>query len=259
MADPQFFDTHCHLDDEQFDSDREAIIASLAEQGIAWCMTVGSDLTSSEMNIRLAGEHSGLYAAAGVHPHAAAQAPTDYLSRLEPLLSAPKVRALGEIGLDFHYDFSPRDIQRQLLSEQLDLAYRLSLPAILHVRDAHGEMIDLLRARQGRLAGGVIHCFSGSLESACEYLRLGLMISFAGSLTFKNARRLHEAAAGIPLESILIETDSPYLAPVPMRGRRNQPAYVRHTCAFLAELRGISLEEAAQATCDNAKRLFRIN
>ena len=221
-------------------------------------MTVGSDLASSRRNIQLAHQHSFLYAAAGVHPHVASEAPYDYLDQLKELLDQPRVQALGEIGLDYHYDFSPRDLQQRQLNEQLDLAYQHGLPAILHVREAHGDMIDLLRRRGNRLSGGVIHCYSGSYESALEYLRLGMMISFAGSLTFKKAEKLHQSARELPLDRILIETDSPYLSPVPERGKRNNPAKVKLVCAFLAQLRGISFEEAAVATSDNARRLFGI-
>lgn len=259
MVEALLFDSHCHLDDAQFDQDREALVASLPSQGIAFCMTVGSSLDSSRANIALAQQHSFLYAAAGVHPHVAAEAPEDYLDQLRLLLRQDKVQALGEIGLDFHYDFSPREVQERLLHEQLDLAYELGLPVILHVREAHGAMTELLRGRAARLPRGVIHCYSGSYESALEYLRLGMDISFAGSLTFKKAEKLHESARALPLDRILIETDSPYLSPVPERGKRNNPAKVAHVCAFLAQLRGIPYEEAARATRDNALRLFQIS
>lgn len=258
MVERLLFDSHCHLDDAQFDQDREALVASLPGQGISCCVTVGSDLDSSRANIALAQRHSFLYAAAGVHPHSASEAPYDYLDQLQGLLDQPRVQALGEIGLDYHYDFSPRDVQQRLLEEQLELAWRRGLPVILHVREAHGAMIDTLRNREGKLSGGVIHCYSGSYESALEYLRLGMMISFAGSLTFKKAEKLHQTAKELPLDSIMIETDSPYLAPVPERGRRNDPGKVRHVCAFLAQLRGISYEEVAIATNANARRFFRI-
>lgn len=250
------FDSHCHLDDEQFDADREELIASLPEQGIACCVTVGSDLTSSEKNIALASQHDFLYAAAGVHPHAAAEAAPDYLDKLRELLKMKKVVALGEIGLDYHYDFSPRDMQRKILIQQLDLACELDLPVIIHVREAHGDMLDLLRDREGKVPRGVIHCFSGSAESALEYVRFGMYVSFSGSLTFKNARKLRVAAKVLPDDRVLIETDSPYLSPEPMRGRRNTPANLRHTCALLAEIRGIRIEEAAELTANNAKKLF---
>ena len=172
------------------------------------------------------------------------------------MLGQGKVVALGEIGLDYYYDFSPRDLQKRMLSQQLDLAYELNLPVILHVRDAHGDMVDLLRARGDRLPGGVLHCFSGSKESAAEYVKLGFYISFAGPVTFKNADKLLLAAQSVPEDRILIETDSPYLAPVPMRGKRNDPSLVRYVCTKMAELRGIEEEEMSELTLRNALRFF---
>lgn len=258
MENLQLFDTHCHLDDEQFDGDRQALIASLPERGIRACVTVGSDLASSARCIALAHEYPFVYAAVGVHPHASAQADEGYLETLRALAAQNKVVALGELGLDYHYDFSPRDTQKRLLEEQLDLAHEMHLPAILHVREAHGELIDLLRARKERLSGGIIHCYSGSAQSVGEYIRLGFMISFAGTITFKTAQKLREAAQAVPLDHLLIETDSPYLAPEPQRGRRNNPAMVIYTCRMLAELRGMSAQDMAQLTHDNAMRLYGI-
>lgn len=258
MADIRLFDSHCHLDDPRFDEDRHQMIQALPAQGLAYCVTVGSDLPSSERSIALAARYPFVYAAAGVHPHEAAQAPGDYLEQLRPLLEQDKVVALGEIGLDYHYDFSPRDVQRRVFLEQLDLAYELQLPVIVHMREAHGDMIDLLRSRADRLPGGVLHCFSGSAQSAQEYERLGFHISFAGPITFKNAGKLLTAAQAVSLDRLLIETDSPYLAPVPLRGKRNSPANVRHVCERLAALRDMPVEEMARITCRNAQRLFGI-
>ncbi len=258
MEDIRLFDTHCHLDDEQFDGDRQALIASLPEQGIGACVTVGSDLASSVRCVALANEYPFIFAAAGVHPHASAQAEDGYLETLRALSIQPKVVALGELGLDYHYDFSPRDTQKRLLEEQLDLAYELHMPVILHVREAHGELIDLLRARRKRLSGGIIHCYSGSAQSAGEYVRLGFMISFAGSVTFKTAQKLRDAAQAVPLDHLLIETDSPYLSPEPRRGRRNDPAKVIYICSMLADLRGMSAQDMAKLTFDNAAHLYGI-
>ena len=252
----RLFDTHCHLDDERFNEDREQLIQALPEQGLVYCVTVGSDLDSSERSIALAGRYSHVYAAAGVHPHEASKAPEDYLDRLRSMLGKRKAVALGEIGLDYYYDFSPRDLQKRILSQQLDLAYELNLPVILHVRDAHGDMMDLLRARGEKLPRGVLHCFSGSAESAAEYVKLGFYISFAGPVTFKNADKLLLAAQSVPEDRILIETDSPYLAPVPMRGKRNDPSLVRYVCTKMAELRGIEEEEMSELTLRNALRFF---
>lgn len=252
------FDSHCHLDDEQFDTDRDQMIQALPSQGLSHCVTVGSDVASSQRCIRIAGDYPFVYAAAGVHPHVAAKASANYLQQIEAFLGGPKVVAVGEIGLDYHYDFSPREVQQRVLMEQMELAYTYRLPAILHVREAHGDMLTLLRSLKGRHAGGIIHCFSGSAESAMEYEALGFMISFAGSVTFKTAQKLRQAAQAVASDHLLIETDSPYLAPVPHRGRRNDPAKVADICTLLAEVRGTSPQQMADLTCANAKRLFQI-
>lgn len=255
----RLFDSHCHLDDGQFDADRETMIESMPAQGVAACLTCGSDVASSGASLHLASQHEFIFAAAGIHPHEASKSKPDDLTAIERMLSEPKVLALGEIGLDFYYDFSPRDVQEELLSRQLDLAYRLGKPVVLHVREAHGAMLSLLRARQDRLPGGVLHCFSGSAESAAEYEKLGFYISFAGSLTFKNAQKLQTAAMAVSLDRLLIETDSPYLSPVPFRGKRNEPGRVAEVCRFLAQLRGMAYEEMAELTFRNACRLFGID
>lgn len=254
----RLFDSHCHLDDEQFDIDRDELIQALPQEGIVYCLTVGSDLSSSERSLQLADEHNFIYAAAGVHPHEAIKATKDYIKRLEKLLSHKKAVAVGEIGLDYHYDFSPRDIQRKLLEEQLDLAYQKKMPVILHVREAHGDMIDLMKNRKDKLPKGVMHCFSGSAESALEYVRLGFHISFAGPITFKNAGKLLLAAQAVPLDKLLIETDSPYLSPQPFRGRRNDPSMVKYICQKLASLRGLEIEEMADITFNNTLSLLKI-
>ncbi|NLD52635.1 MAG: TatD family hydrolase [Clostridiales bacterium] len=258
MEKGRLFDSHCHLDDERFAEDREQLVASLPDGGVAGCVTVGCDLESAQRSIELAAKYPFLYAAVGIHPHVAAEAPADYLDRLSTLLQQPKVQALGETGLDYHYDFCPRDVQRRVLEEHLDLAVELDVPVILHVREAHGDMMSLLRSRAGSLPSCVLHCFSGSAESAMEYVSLGMMISFAGPVTFKNANKLLRAAETVPADHLMIETDSPYLAPVPMRGKRNDPALVSHVCRRLAELRGQTYEEMAELTYRNACRFYRI-
>ncbi len=224
----RLFDSHCHLDDQKFDDDRHELIQSLPAQGLAYCLTVGSNISSSENSLQLAQQYDFIYAGAGVHPHEAEKAPLDYLKHLDIILEQKKAVALGEIGLDYHYDFSPRDIQRKLLEEQLDLAYQKNLPVVLHVREAHGDMIDILKMHSSRLSGGVLHCFSGSAESALEYVKLGFYMSFAGPVTFKNAGKLTLAAQAVPMDRLMIETDSPYLAPVPERGKRNDPSKVKY-------------------------------
>lgn len=252
------FDSHCHLDDAKFDTDRMDLIQALPAQGLDYCVSVGSDLQSSAFNAQLAKQYGHVYAACGIHPHVVKDAPTDWKEQLRALLQLPKVVALGEIGLDYYYNHSPRDVQQRFMSEQMDLALEMNLPVIIHVRDAHGDTIDLLRNRADRHAGGVIHCYSGSAESVQEYVRLGFMISFAGSVTFKTAHKLRLAAQAVPLESLLIETDSPYLTPVPFRGRRNDPAKVGYVCELLAELRGMASQQMADLTRNNAMRLFGV-
>ncbi len=258
MEKGRLFDSHCHLEDDRFAEDREQLVASLPEGGIAGCVTVGCDLVSARQSIGMAAMYPFLYAAVGIHPHVAAEAPADYLTHLRTLLQQPKVQALGETGLDYHYDFCPRDVQKKVLIEHLDLAVEMDVPVILHVRESHGDMLALLRSRAGNLPHCVLHCFSGSAESAMEYVSLGMMISFAGPITFKNANKLLRAAETVPDEYLMIETDSPYLAPVPMRGKRNDPSLVRHVCQRLAELRGRSFEDVAELTYRNACRFYRI-
>ena len=251
------FDTHCHYDDERFDEDREEAYQRMLDAQVARCVCVGSDLPSSQRCMDFAAAHEGAFAAVGVHPHEAMDAPEDYLDTISEMLKAPKVVALGEIGLDYYYDLSPRDVQKRVMAEQVALAVRLDVPVIFHIRDAHGDMVDFFRA-QKKLPQGIIHCFSGSPEIAREYVRMGFYISFAGPLTFKKAPHLQAAAQEVPMDRLLVETDSPYLSPEPKRGRRNEPAHVVYTLAKLAELRGLPVEEMAQITWENACRLYRI-
>ena len=254
----KLFDSHCHLDDERFDEDRSAVIAALPEKGVARCCCVGSDLPSSRRCLALAEAHDFIYAAAGVHPHEAKDAPADYLDQLKTLLAHPRVVALGEIGLDYYYDLSPRDVQKRVLNEQLDLALETDMPVIFHIRDAHGDMFDILRARDKHLPVGVIHCCSASAEMVKEYLKMGFYISFAGPITFKNAATPIAASQAVPLDRLLIETDSPYLAPVPLRGRRNEPANVRYVLEKQAEIHGVPAEELAEITYRNACAFYRL-
>ena len=251
------FDSHCHLENDRFDSDREETIARIHGNGVTRCVCVGSDLPTSHACVALAETHDFIWAAAGVHPHEAKDAPDDYIDQLRQLLRHPRVVALGEIGLDYYYDLSPRDVQRRVMNEQLDLALEADMPVIFHIRDAHGEMVEQLRARK-RLPQGVIHCCSASAETVREYLGMGFYISFAGPITFKNAVTPIEASKAVPLDRLLIETDSPYLTPVPLRGRRNEPDYVRYVLEKQAEVHGVDPEELADITFKNASTLYRI-
>lgn len=251
------FDTHCHLDDAKFDEDRESAYQRMLENGVGRCICVGSDLPSSRRCLEFAENHEGVYAAVGVHPHEAKDVPGDYLRQLEEMLRHPKAVALGEIGLDYYYDFSPRDIQRRVLAEQMELANQLDIPVIFHIRDAHGDMAEFFRSSM-QLPSGVIHCFSGSPEMAKEYTKMGFYVSFAGPLTFKKAPNLWEAACQVPLDRLLVETDSPYLSPEPFRGRRNEPANVVWVMKKMAALREISEEEMARITWENSCRFYRL-
>lgn len=254
----KLFDTHCHLDDEKFDSDRDMILSDMQAQGFVPCVCVGADMPSSFRCRDLARIRPWLYFAAGVHPHDAKDYRDEAHAELLRLMRDPKCVAWGEIGLDYYYDLSPRDAQRDVFVRQLEAAKELGKPVIFHVRDAHGEFTDLLRARRNSLPAGVMHCYTGSAEQAKVYVDLGLYISLAGPVTFKKAPKQWEVAAGVPLDRLLIETDSPYMAPEPCRGRRNDPRNVRYVAQKIAELRGLPLETVAETTRENGMRLFGI-
>lgn len=255
------FDTHCHLTDERFEHDLGETIARMRAAGVNLAVAIADAATDPMPAIRLAQEHDFLYAAAGVHPHDASRWDADRAERLTGWLREPKIVALGEIGLDYHYDLSPRDIQRRAFDEQLEMARALNLPAILHIREAHGEALHMLTARHraGRLPAGVMHCYTGSWESARAYLDMGFYLSLSGAVTFKNAPKLWEVAEKCPIDRLLIETDCPYMAPVPLRGKRNEPAFVQHTARRVAEIRGMGEDELAERTTQNGKRLFGID
>lgn len=252
------FDTHAHLQDERYDEDREQIIANLEAEGVCGAVMIGSSMESSRAALALAQTYPNLYAAVGVHPHHAQEFQTDDLASLLCLLAKPEVIAMGEIGLDFYYDHSPRDKQKEVFLAQLELAAELHMPTIYHVRDAHGEMLALLRERKGNLPPSVLHCCSASWESAQEYLDMGFYVSFAGSVTFKNAKNIVEVARRMPLDRLLIETDCPYLSPEPYRGKRNQPAYALHTARRVAQIREMDFEELCEKSNQNAKEFFGI-
>lgn len=251
-----FFDSHAHLDDERFDIDRDSVISSLKEEGISHYINIGANMASSQKSIELSEKYDFVYAAVGVHPHDAESMTEDDLLLLEKMLTHEKVVALGEIGLDYFYDNSPRDIQKKWFIRQMELAKKTNMPVIIHCRDASSPCLDIMK--KSGITNGVMHCFSGSQETAAEVLALGWYISFSGSVTFKNAKNLRKAAEIVPIEKMFIETDSPYLAPEPMRGRRNYPAYVKHVAEKIAEIKGISVEEVAKITQENAKKFFNI-
>ncbi len=251
-------DSHAHLDDPRFDKDRDELIKSLKDGDIDLVINPGADLQSSIKSVSLSEQYDNIYAAVGIHPHSAKDMDESTIDILKSFADREKVVAIGEIGLDYYYDNSPRDIQKQKFIEQLNLAKEVNLPVIIHSRDAAGDTFDILKAAQDGSLEGVLHCYSGSVEMAMEYIKLGFYISIAGPVTFKNARIVKEVAKTVPMDRLLIETDSPYLTPEPHRGKRNEPLYVRYVAGTIAELRGISFEEVATKTAENTKKLFKI-
>jgi TatD DNase family protein len=251
------FDTHAHMDSRSFNEDREAVLRSLPEQGIALLMNPGCSLESSKKAVELAGRYDYIYAAVGSHPDAADEINDAVLEEYRMLCKLnPKVKAIGEIGLDYHYEDIPRQLQKKAFIAQMELAKELDLPVIVHERDAHEDGMAIVK--QFPEVTGVFHCYSGSAEMAKELVKLGWYIGFTGVLTFKNARRAIEAAGAIPLDRIVLETDCPYMSPEPFRGRRNDPSKLYRMAEQLAEIRGISAEEAARITTQNGKNLYRI-
>jgi len=251
-----YFDTHAHYDDERFNPDRDAVLAAMPSLGVDLIVNPASHLDSALAARALAEKYPFLYFAPGIHPHEAEDAPADYLSRVEELLAHPKAVALGEIGLDYHYDFSPRDIQKRVFREQMELAKALRVPVIVHEREACADTMEILRAYPD--VTGVVHCYSGSWETAKEILSLGWYISFTGVVTFKNARKAVEVAGKMPIDRMLLETDSPYMAPVPLRGQRCDSTMLPHIAQRIAEIRGVTAEEIAAVTMENGKRFFNI-
>lgn len=252
-----FYDTHAHYDDGRFDSDRETLLPELYRQGIGLINTIGTDIPSSRASIALAEQYPFIYAAVGGWPGNVGNMTEQDLEEYRAMASHEKVVAIGEIGLDYYYDDVPREIQKHWFDRQMALAEELSMPVVVHDRDAHGDCMDMVRKWAGRVTG-VFHCFSGSAEMAAELTKLGWYVSFTGVVTFKNARRALEAVAAVPMDRIMIETDAPYMAPVPYRGRRNHSGYVPLVAEKIAEVKGMTLEEVAKITTENGKRFFRI-
>ena len=251
------FDTHAHMDDRAFDADRRALLQSLPESGIGLLMNPGCSLESSRNADRLSKEYDYIYAAVGSHPDTADEVNDDVLEEYRKLCKLnPKIKAIGEIGLDYHYEDIPRDLQKKAFIAQMELARELNLPVIVHERDAHEDGMAIVREFSD--VKGVFHCYSGSAEMARQLVDLGWYIGFTGVLTFKNARKAIETVEAIPLERIVIETDCPYMAPEPFRGRRNDPGKIYRMAEKLAEIKGISVEEARRITFENGKRLYRI-
>ena len=253
----QLFDTHAHYDAEQFDSDREELLAKLPENGIGLVVNPGCDIPTSRKALDLATRYDYIYAAVGYHPESCAPYQESELDLLREMARNPKVVAIGEIGLDYYWEENPpKELQQQVFRAQLELAHELKLPVIVHDREAHADSLAIIK--EFPEVTGVFHCFSGSAEMAKELVKLGWMISFTGVLTYKNARKAVEAAESVPIKSIMIETDAPYMAPVPHRGKRCDSSLVLYTCEKLAEIKGISVEDCARITTENGKRFFGI-
>ena len=267
-------DTHCHIDGDRFDDDRVDVLARARAAGVRAMVNVGCDLPSSRRSVDLARTHNDVWATVGVHPHEAklytpSATPLANLlhdhsweSELLQLASHPRTVAIGECGLDYHYDHSPRDVQRQVFARQIAIARQAKKPLVLHIRNAEQngpaflEAIDILEQEGARDVGGVFHCFTGSVDEARRGLDLGFTLSLPGVVTFKNNGQLGDVARLVPVDRVVVETDSPFMAPVPMRGKRNEPAYVVHTAAFVASVRGVSVDEFIAETGRNASRLF---
>ena len=251
-----YFDSHAHYDDERFDEDRDELIEGLKMQGVSYVVNVAADMKSCHTSLELAHKYDFIYSSVGVHPHDVKDMTNQDMDEMRQLAKDEKVVAIGEIGLDYYYDNSPREEQRIWFRKQLEMAKELDLPVIIHSREASEETFNIIM--ESGVKEGVIHCFSGSLELAREYVKNGFYIGVGGSLTFKNAKKTVRVVEGIDLSHIVIETDCPFMAPEPYRGKRNDPGYLPRMAEKLAEIRGISVEEATRITTENAKRLYRL-
>ena len=251
-----YFDTHAHYCDKRFNEDRDELLGSMNDGGVSLILNSGSSLRSSKMSLELADKYPFIYASVGVHPHDSKSMDDETVGVLEKLLSHPKAVAVGEIGLDYHYDFSPRDVQKKRFREQLELARRLDKPVIIHEREALQDTLEAVREYSD--LNGVFHCFSGSWETAKIILDFGWYISFTGVITFKNARRALEVIEKMPADRIMLETDCPYMAPEPKRGRRNSSLLLPYIAEKVADVRGVTREEVAELTTENGKRFFGI-
>ncbi len=250
------YDSHAHYDDRQFDADRDEMLKSAHESGVAFINNIGSSIKTSKESVALAEKYDFVYATVGVHPNETVGMTNDDIDTLRSLAKHKKVVAIGEVGLDYHYDDTDEEEQKMWLPPQLELSKELSLPVVIHDRESRGECIKIMKDH--KISNGVVHCYSGSAETAKEFLKMGLMISFTGVITFKNARRAIEALKVIPMECLMIETDAPYMAPEPFRGKRNYSGYVFRVAEKIAEIKGLSFEEVAEITTNNAIKFFNI-
>ena len=249
------FDVHAHYDDEKFDADREEVLSSMAEKNVICIVNAGTDIETSRKTLNYCEKYDFMYGAVGIHPEFADKLPQNYLKEIENMAMHEKAVAIGEIGLDYYWDGVPRDIQKKVFTEQLELAYKLSMPVVIHDRDAHGDTMEILRKYKPK---GIMHCFSGSVEMCREIVKLGMSISLGGVVTFKNARHSVEVAEYIPLDRLMLETDAPYLSPVPFRGKRCDSSMIMLTAERIAEIKGISVEDVLRVTAENACRMYGI-
>lgn len=253
------FETHAHYDDEAFDKDREELLRSMQDNGIAYIMNVGANIETCRSTLKLTEQYDFIYGAMGVHPSDTLELNEETMAWLEKKCSLEKVKAVGEIGLDYHYEEPPKEHQKKWFIRQLDIARRVKLPVIIHSREAAQDTLDIMKAERACDIGGVIHCFSYGVETAREYLNMGYYIGIGGVLTFSNAKKLREVVEYMPLDRILLETDCPYLAPTPFRGKRNSSLYIPYVAEEIAGLKGISREEVEAATMQNAKEMYHIS
>ncbi len=254
-----FIDTHVHLNADQYEEDLQEVINRALEAKVEKMVVIGFDRKTIERTMELIGQYDFIYGVIGWHPVDAIDCTQEDLEWIEELAAHPKIVGIGETGLDYYWDKSPKDVQQVIFRKQIQLAQKINLPIIIHNRDATGDVVKILHEENAASVGGVMHCFSGSVETARECIAMNFMISLGGPVTFKNARSPKEVATEIPLEHLMIETDAPYLAPHPYRGKRNEPAFVPLVAEEIARLKGLTIEEIAQATTDNAKNFFGID
>ncbi len=251
-------DSHAHLEMPDFRKDLKEVIQRAKEAGVEYIFTVGTERRDWKRALEIANSHPSIYVILGVHPHNAKEIDTETYPILRELCRNKKVKAYGEIGLDFFRNLSPRDIQMRRFREQIKLAKELGLPIVVHDREAHQETLEILKSEKAEECGGIIHCFSGDYEMAKACLEMGFYISIPGSITFRNAEKFQEIVKRLPLDSLLVETDAPFLTPVPFRGKRNEPSYIRYTARKVAEIKKISFENVAEVTTENALKVYRL-
>lgn len=255
---PMYFDSHCHLTAEQFEADRDEVIQRAQDAGVTRMLTLATDVESSRAVIALAERHTGVYAAVGIHPESVGRVTNQDLDTLRDLARHPRVVAIGEIGLDYYWDKTTAGLQQDYFEKQLELAAELNLPVAVHDREAHAALMETLGRKRDLNVRGVLHAFSGDVEMARKAFELGFVVSFGGPITFKNNKQAPELIRALPLEKMLVETDSPFLAPHPLRGKRNEPAYVKRVAEWIAELKGLSSEQVATQTTINAQTLLQV-